>query len=421
MATTLLPDPTKLKASRAKRHCAHGRNEPCESSWARQKVDVPSAKLPKAPFVSSALDAASHFAHQCASASLACARSGKLWLDKNARPQLQTVWYTVRSDLGDCMCAARKFALVNVQRLRSGRPWLKAHGRRPTKILARSRISAVPARQRIRIANRSRIVEPDSERVREESLRYAQTRDAPLDDGSNTLTPQINELPVAVPSGPFVLQPLPWLVGALAPVLSSRSIQIHHGCHYAACIALANQLSRNHQELAGKSALDIVLWAREHERGSELFAATAEAWNHALFWKSLTPSKQRPQGELSQAIDRAFGDFASFADELASAGAAHVGSGWLWLVASRRKQVKILVTAGAAAPEYRDGVCLLAIDLWEHAYYFDHQNRRREYLDAVIDRRLDWQFAETRFRLASQGIENGRRGSRRQRPRNGDG
>jgi Fe-Mn family superoxide dismutase len=202
----------------------------------------------------------------------------------------------------------------------------------------------------------------------------------------------------------------------LAPVVSSRAIQVHHGVHHATCIALANQLSRERQELAHKSAFDIVCWAREHARDTELFIATSEAWNHALLWQSLTPSRKRPEGELCRAIDDAFGNYSNLAGALARAGAAHVGSGWLWLVVNHRNQIKILTTSGTDSPEYRGIACLLAIDLWEHAYYFDHQNRRREYLDALIDRRLDWDFAAARYRLAFEQSANARRESRRRAP-----
>jgi Fe-Mn family superoxide dismutase len=202
----------------------------------------------------------------------------------------------------------------------------------------------------------------------------------------------------------------------LAPVVSSRAIQVHHAVHYATCIALANQLSRERQELRHKSALDIVCWAREHARDTALFTATSEAWNHALLWQSLTPSRKRPEGELCRAIDQAFGNYSNLAGALATAGAAHVGSGWLWLVVNHRNQVKILTTSGTDSPEYRGTTCLLAIDLWEHAYYFDHHNRRREYLDALIDRRLDWDFAAARYRLAFEQSANARRESRRRAP-----
>jgi Fe-Mn family superoxide dismutase len=213
---------------------------------------------------------------------------------------------------------------------------------------------------------------------------------------------------------PFILKPLPWVLGALSPVISSRTMQIHHGCHHAQCIELANRLSRGHDELAGMSPLEVVRWAREHARGTELHAAASDAWNHAFFFQSLTPWKKRPGGDLRRALEHSFGDFASFADKFASAGATHLGSGWLWLVANRRKQVRIMTTSDLDCPEARGHTCLLAIDLWEHAYYFDHQNRRREYLDAVIDRRLDWEFAEHRFRLL---LERGTCASREVLPR----
>jgi Fe-Mn family superoxide dismutase len=198
---------------------------------------------------------------------------------------------------------------------------------------------------------------------------------------------------------PFELRPLPWVLGALSPVISSRTLMMHHGSHYAQCVESANRLMRGYEELTGKSALEIVRWASEHARGTELATTTAEVWNHWFFWQCLTPWKKRPSGELSKALDRTYGDFNTFAEKFALAGATHVGSGWLWLVANRRKQVKILTTSGAECPEARGRTCLLAIDLWEHAYYLDHQHRRREYLDALIDRRLNWAFAESRYRL----------------------
>jgi superoxide dismutase, Fe-Mn family len=211
--------------------------------------------------------------------------------------------------------------------------------------------------------------------------------------------PQLDEPMATSPDAPFVLKPLPWVLGALSPVISSRTMLMHHGCHYSQCVELANRLSRNHKELAGKNPLEIMAWARVHARGTELLSTASEAWNHWFFWQCLTPWKKRPNGELRKALYRAFGDFTNFADKFALAGATHVGSGWLWLIANGRKQVRILTTSDADCPEARGYTCLLAIDLWEHAYYLDHQGRRREYLDALIDRRLDWEFAELRYRL----------------------
>ena len=221
--------------------------------------------------------------------------------------------------------------------------------------------------------------------------------------------PQIDEPTTSRPDMPFVGKSLPWVLGALSPVISARTMMMHHGSHYSQCIESANRLAREHKNLAGRNPLEIVRWAREHARGTELLTAASEAWNHTFFWECLTPGKKRPTGELRKALYRVFGDFSNFADKFALAGASHVGSGWLWLTANNRKQVKILTTSDADCPEARGHTCLLAVDLWEHAYYLDHQNRRREYLDALIDRRLDWEFAEQRFRFVLQSETQARR------------
>jgi superoxide dismutase, Fe-Mn family len=219
---------------------------------------------------------------------------------------------------------------------------------------------------------------------------------------ATTAMPQLAEATTSSADAPFVLKPLPWVLGALSPVISARTMMMHHGSYHSQCIESANRLSRDYKKLAGKDSLEIVRWAREHARGTELLATASEAWNHSFYWQCLTPGKKRPIGELREALYRLFGDFSNFADKFALAGATHVGSGWLWLTANSRKQVRILTTSDADCPEARGHTCLLAIDLWEHAYYLDHQNRRREYLDALIDRRLDWEFAEQRFRLVLQ-------------------
>ncbi|MEP7247578.1 MAG: Fe-Mn family superoxide dismutase, partial [Gammaproteobacteria bacterium] len=343
------------------------------------QVEQPSAASPTARFVDRVPGVVVILARQFASASGAHVRKGKIWLVasaraqvkiwERARPRLESAWKSSRSELDDFMCASRKFAAASAARLRRPRP--QASGRKQWRILTWSQFTPSSVGQRVRIAYRSDMGERDSHRVREEARphmprlqsageiskrqlvqsKLATMAEAePLAPRRGTLTPRVHEPSAAVPVGPFVLQPLPCLAGALAPVISSRTVQVHHGCHYATCIALANQLSREHPELAHKGALDIVLWARKHARHTELFAATSEAWNHELFWQSLTPSKKRPGGELCRAIDRAFGDFATLAQQLAVAGAAHVGSGWLWLVANRGKQLKIRTTSGTDSP-----------------------------------------------------------------------
>ena len=219
---------------------------------------------------------------------------------------------------------------------------------------------------------------------------------------------QLDEPTTSSPDFPFVLKPLPWVLGGLSPVISSRTM-LRHVSYYSQCIESANRLSRDHKKLAGKNPLEIVRWAREHASGTELLSTASEAWNHSFYWQCLTPVKTRPIGELRKALDRKFGDFSNFAEKFALAGETHVGSGWLWLIANSRKQVRILTTSDVDCPEARGLTCLLGIDLWEHAYYLDHHNRRREYLDALIDRRLDWEFAEQRFSLVMQRETKARR------------
>jgi Fe-Mn family superoxide dismutase len=197
----------------------------------------------------------------------------------------------------------------------------------------------------------------------------------------------------------FSRRALPWTVGSLAPVISSRTIQFHYERHHAIYVQTANRLSRGRPELASMNAIEIVEWSRRRPEEKALFNAAAQACNHALFWNSLCPQRKRPTGALLQAVEKSFGSFADLAMELAARGAAQFGSGWLWLVADRRRKLRIVTTANADRPVYKSFRSLLVIDLWEHAYYFDHQDRRLEYLEGVIDRRIDWDFAASQFRL----------------------
>jgi Fe-Mn family superoxide dismutase len=198
------------------------------------------------------------------------------------------------------------------------------------------------------------------------------------------------------------LPSLPWPLGALAPVISSRALQYHFSHHHQADIDATIRLIRGRSELADKTLLEIVLGCAQSEPQSALFQRASHAWNHSFFWSSLSPEKQRPTGALRQAMARDFGDYDRFARDFAAAGAELFGSGWLWLTADGDGVLKIRTYRDAGSPVTRVDRCLLAVDLWEHAYYLDHQDRRREYLEAIIDRRLDWRFAHNNFAGPSQ-------------------
>jgi superoxide dismutase, Fe-Mn family len=385
------------------------------------------AASPPGRFAARVFGVVKHATYPIASATVTHARKGQQWLVasalaqarmwKSARPRVKRACNVARSELGDFIGTSGRFALASATRLRGALLQRQANGGKPIRVSKWSRITPSPVDSSVRISNRSRSARRDTN----QSLEAVRPGAEPALESASEISRRhlVQSRPATVAeAGPFILPPLTWLAGALAPVISSRAIQVHHGCHHAACIALANRLARDHNELAGKSTLDIVRWAHENARDTELFVAASEAWNHAFFWQSLTPSKKRPGAQLCRLIDKAFGDFASFAHEFAAAGTAHVGSGWLWLVADRRNQVKILTTSGADSAEHNGNTCLLAIDLWEHAYYFDYQNRRRDYLDAVIDRRLDWDFAEARFRLALERSTTARHESQRKLAQN---
>ena len=201
-------------------------------------------------------------------------------------------------------------------------------------------------------------------------------------------------------AGVFLLPRLPWAAGALSPVISSQTVDCHYGLHHAGYAATANRLLSDREELRGKGSMEILRWSADREPDSPLFHHASQAYSHELYWDSLAPQKQRPDGRLRAAIEREFGDYARFAHAFAQAGMRHFGGGWLWLMSDSAGRLQIRTGSQAFSPTARTERCLLAIDLWEHAYYLDHLDRRREYLDAIIDRRLNWQGAQRAFAAA---------------------
>mgnify|MGYP003477450561 FL=1 len=184
----------------------------------------------------------------------------------------------------------------------------------------------------------------------------------------------------------FELPALPWAPDALAPVISPRTLEFHHGQHHKAYVDAANKLMEGRKDLAGKGVLEIVRAIAGTDADKAFFNAASQVWNHTFQWHSLTGAKQRPSGALADMVNQGFGDYEKFAAEFAGAGIKQFGSGWVWLTTDGKK-LTIKTTANADSPAAHHERCLLTIDVWEHAYYLDHQNRRKAYLDAVIDQR----------------------------------
>jgi Fe-Mn family superoxide dismutase len=191
----------------------------------------------------------------------------------------------------------------------------------------------------------------------------------------------------AVKAPQFSLPELPYAEDALAPVISAETLSLHHGKHHRKYVDTMNELLRK-ENFAASSLEEVVRKSK-----GKLFNNAAQAWNHDFYWKSLSPKKSRPAGALLHQIEKDFGSYDRFAEQLAAAANGQFGSGWAWLVQKNGK-LEVMATANADTPMAHGTRCLLTLDVWEHAYYVDYRNQRDRYVSAVIGERLDWQFAE---------------------------
>jgi Fe-Mn family superoxide dismutase len=190
---------------------------------------------------------------------------------------------------------------------------------------------------------------------------------------------------------PHALLRLPYPEDALAPVISARTVALHHGKHHKGYVDKTNDLIAG-TEFEGQALERIVLATAGKPEHKELFNNAAQAWNHAFYWRSLKPrGGGAPSGALAEKIE-AMGGLDSLKKKLATAGVKQFGSGWAWLVASA-KGLEVVSTPNAEVPFTKGATPLLTIDVWEHAYYVDYQNRRPDYLQAVIDKLINWDFA----------------------------
>lgn len=202
----------------------------------------------------------------------------------------------------------------------------------------------------------------------------------------------------------FVLPNLTYAYAALEPVLSADTLHTHHDKHHRTYVKKTNELAAQ-AGLAGRTLEEVVREA--HAKGDKtLFNNAAQAWNHAFFWNSMTPQKAQPSGKLTAAIVQAFGNVDAFKDAFVEEGAAHFGSGWVWLVTGA-EGLKVISTHDADDTLVRDGLFpLLVCDLWEHAYYLDYKNDRKDFLTKWIDSLANWAFAEQQL-AASEGAGEG--------------
>ncbi|NMW21114.1 MAG: superoxide dismutase [Chlorobiaceae bacterium] len=192
---------------------------------------------------------------------------------------------------------------------------------------------------------------------------------------------------------------LPYAENALEPFISANTIGFHYGKHHVAYITNFNNLVAG-TPLETLSIEEVIAQTAADPQKIGIFNNGAQAWNHSFYWKSLTPGGGGvPSGELAAKITQDFGSFDKFKEELKSAAATQFGSGWAWLVLEGGT-LKVVKTGNAQTPSTSGQKPILTIDVWEHAYYLDYQNRRPDYVASVIDNLLNWEFAAENFSAA---------------------
>lgn len=188
---------------------------------------------------------------------------------------------------------------------------------------------------------------------------------------------------------------LPYSADALEPHISARTLEFHHGKHHKAYVDKLNAAIKG-TPYDDQSVEEIIAAAHEAS-DTGVFNNAAQAWNHTFLWHSMAPNgRDEPTGPLADAINKRFGDLQGFQTAFKTAAMGQFGSGWTWLVVSA-DGLDIVSTGNAATPLTDGVVPLLTLDVWEHAYYLDYQNKRDAYVDTFLGNLINWEFAERNF------------------------
>ena len=190
------------------------------------------------------------------------------------------------------------------------------------------------------------------------------------------------------------LPPLPYADTALEPHITKQTLDLHHGKHHQAYVTNLNKLIAG-TDLEGKDLEDIIITTDNQG----IFNNAAQVYNHTFYWNCMKPNgggKPTAGGELAKHIDSDLGGFDKFVEDMKNAAMTQFGSGWAWLVYDENK-LKIEKTPNAENPIKKGQTPLLTIDVWEHAYYVDFQNRRPDYLNTFFESLVNWEFVEKNF------------------------
>lgn len=197
----------------------------------------------------------------------------------------------------------------------------------------------------------------------------------------------------------YELPPLPFDYTALEPHVSKSTLEFHHDKHHAAYVNKYNDMVKG-TDMENKSIEEVIKATYNDSSKSGIFNNAAQAWNHTFYWNCIKPSGGgKPSGELADKIASDFGSFDKFKEEFANAASTQFGSGWAWLVLDKGT-LKVVKTSNAENPIAMGMTPLLTIDVWEHAYYLDYQNKRPDYIETFISSLINWDFVAEQMKKA---------------------
>jgi len=195
-------------------------------------------------------------------------------------------------------------------------------------------------------------------------------------------------------------EPLSYKMDAFKPYISDQTMRVHYGKHYTGYVDKANQFLKG-GGFEGKTADEIIVLTAGKKEYTAIFNNTAQAWNHAFFWKCLKPGSGTVGSELADLIIKSFGSFDTFKQKFLEAAKNQFGSGWTWLVLDGEK-LKIVTTTNADTPIAHGLKPIFTVDVWEHAYYLDYQNRRADFVKNVLNHLADWDFVASQLKSSEK-------------------
>lgn len=198
---------------------------------------------------------------------------------------------------------------------------------------------------------------------------------------------------------PFVVRPLPYEYDALCPVLDEETLCFHHDKHYKTYVDNLNNILADYPELQQRSLKELLSGLEELPAAAQVGIRNngGGVFNHELYFDSMkSPAGQEPVGELAEAINRDFGSYKQWQELMKQAAVSKFGSGWAWLLADKSGKLSIVQTANQDVPDLLEYTPIFLVDVWEHAYYLQYQNRRADYVEGWFSL-INWRKAQKRY------------------------